>query len=318
MNTSSQTKDLLKQQIQNWGLAHKNYNGLNKVITKEFKLTGGAKIKVQFNPERINSSAAKVDAKSIQERPCFLCTKNRPKEQLEISFNRNYLILVNPFPIFPQHLTIPHKNHTNQLIEKHFTSMLDLAKELPFFTIFYNGPKCGASAPDHFHFQAGNKGFMPIEDEFRSGKFISLVHEIKEGQIFKWRNYHRSAISLKSKSKQSLSTIYARLYSVLNDVQKNESEEPMHNILAYFEEESYIIHIFMRALHRPDVFFATGEKQILISPASVDMGGVFITPREEDFKKIAKSDIENILEQVCIDENVVNGIVKRLVEQNKT
>ena len=231
MNILSQTKSLIKEQIQDWELATKNYLGLKKVKTKEIKLTGGATIKVQFNPERYNSSAAKVDAKSINERPCFLCDKNRPKEQQSISFNQDYLILVNPFPIFTEHLTIPHKKHKDQLIETHFEPMLYLAKELSDFTIFYNGPKCGASAPDHFHFQAGNKGFMPIEHEFKSGRFTKLAIKLNDVQVFKWQNYHRSLISLKCNSAENLSLSFKKLLSQFNSTGINDEKEPMFNIL---------------------------------------------------------------------------------------
>jgi len=312
MNITSQTQLLLKEQTQNWDLAKKNYLGLKKVKTKEFTLKGGALIKVQFNPERITSSSAKVDAKSINERPCFLCERNRPTEQLGVLFNNEYLILVNPFPIFPQHLTIPSNKHMDQLIEDHFSSMLELAKELPDFTIFYNGPKCGASAPDHFHFQAGNKGFMPIEEDFRNEKFTRLIEEKDKVEIYEWVNYHRSVITIKSHNPSKLSLMFKKLENVLNEFKSADENEPMFNILAYFEDGAYIVHVFLRALHRPDVFFEEGNKQILISPASVDMGGVFITPREKDFEEMSVNNIENILNQVCTKESTVKEIIKKL------
>ncbi|TVQ85312.1 MAG: DUF4922 domain-containing protein, partial [Bacteroidetes bacterium] len=153
--------ELLEQQTREWELAVRNYKGLEKVEKHFFEFNGGVKIGVQFNPERIYSSAAKVDDKSISERKCFLCLEHLPAEQKWVKYNHLYVILVNPFPIFPKHLTIPHRRHIDQRILEHFPELLNLARELDDFTIFYNGPRCGASAPDHFHFQAGNKGFMP-------------------------------------------------------------------------------------------------------------------------------------------------------------
>lgn len=188
-NISTKTKQLIRTQLQDWPLAKNNYDGLQKVITRDVLLPGGSTVQVQFNPERIRSSAAKVDAKSIQERACFLCAENRPPQQQGLAFDDDYTILINPFPIFPEHLTIPHNSHTDQLIAPYFGTMLSLAKELEGFTLFYNGPKCGASAPDHFHFQAGTKGFMPIEEDFRSGEYANLIAKENEIEVYNWKGY---------------------------------------------------------------------------------------------------------------------------------
>lgn len=153
---------LLTGQLASWETARNNYAALSGVRVKELNVNG-ILYKVQFNPARIVSSGAKVDAKSILERKCFLCPANLPPVQKGIPFGGHYNILVNPFPIFPRHLTVPELAHTPQRIATRFTDMLELAEALTDYTIFYNGPKCGASAPDHAHFQAGNKGFMPIE-----------------------------------------------------------------------------------------------------------------------------------------------------------
>lgn len=143
-----------------WPLAARNFDALDGVEVRSIAMPG-MDIKVQFNPARIVSSGAKVDARSLAERPCFLCGKNRPAEQRGIDW-RGYTVLVNPFPIFPRHLTIPAVGHTPQRIQGRVADMLALAAELPGYTVFYNGPRCGASAPDHMHFQAGNSDFLPI------------------------------------------------------------------------------------------------------------------------------------------------------------
>ncbi len=315
MNLQYQINTLLNDQIQTWELAFRNYEGLKRVKIKEFKLDGGAVIKVQFNPERITSSTAKVDSKSIQQRPCFLCNENRPKEQKGIEFNNDYEILVNPFPIFSKHLTIVHKKHTAQLVKKHFNSMLSLAKVLPGFTIFYNGPKCGASAPDHFHFQAGIKDFLPIEKDYKNRFFTRFLVETKGVQIFTWKNYNRQILTLDSSSDKVLGKVFQILFELLKEKLQTEESEPMLNILAYYEKKRYITHIFPRILHRPNCYFAEGDTQILLSPASVDLGGVFITPRENDFYKIAKEDIQSILGQVCIEEEALAKIINVLLKK---
>ncbi|TRX64282.1 DUF4922 domain-containing protein [Carboxylicivirga sp. M1479] len=312
MSILHQTKQLINSQLQKWELAANNYAGLQKVRTKSLTLPGGAEVKVQFNPERIRSSSAKVDAQSIQERSCFLCAKNRPAEQEGVEFG-NYSILINPFPIFQQHLTIPHQKHTVQIIEPYFSSMLDLARELNDFTLFYNGPKCGASAPDHFHFQAGNKGFLPLEDDFKREKFTKLIANHKGIEVYTWSNYHRGVISFKGSDVIAIKSLFDHLHKVLFEQQMDELE-PMLNVLTYFESGEYVVHVFPRVLHRPKCYFAKGDEQILLSPASVDMGGVFITPRAEDFEKITASDVTAILDEVCMSEHDSALLAEEIVD----
>nr|WP_319399780.1 DUF4922 domain-containing protein [uncultured Carboxylicivirga sp.] len=314
METSYKVNQLIKSQLINWEAAKKNYAGLDKVKTRSLTLSGGSEIKVQFNPERIRSSAAKVDAQSIEARPCFLCESNRPKEQEGVSFD-DYTILINPFPIFRSHLTIPHNNHTPQLIQPYFQSMLELAYELPDFTLFYNGPNCGASAPDHFHFQAGNKDFMPIEADFRSGRYANLTGLVDEVAIYTWGNYNRGVITFMADDMEALVTLFNDLYVLLQKNQPDEVE-PMMNVLTYFEEGELVVHIFPRILHRPDCYFKEGKEQILISPASVDMGGVFITPRLEDYEKLSSTDVEEILNQVCMSSSGCEQFAMLLIENH--
>ena len=312
MNISSETRVLIAEQTWDWDLAAANYKGLEKVKSKTVNLPDGSSVVVQFNPERMRSSAAKVDAKSIQARPCFLCEKNRPAQQQGLPFGDDYTILINPFPIFPQHLTIP-RDHTDQLIASNFPAILDLAKALDDFTIFYNGPKCGASAPDHFHYQAGIKNFMPIEADYRSGKYTQSAGELDGVKIETWNNYNRGVISLISDDSRPLVDLFNKIHHLLGLSQPDEVE-PMLNILAYFENNQWILHLFPRVLHRPACYFAEGDAQLLISPASVDMGGVFITPRKEDFDKITGDDVAEILDQVCMSEQEVVKLIDKLVK----
>ncbi len=298
----------IQNQLAEWELPALNYNDLKSVRTKTLPFNG-FEILVQFNPKRIISSAAKVDTKSIEARPCFLCAQNRPKQQRGIPFNDAYIVLINPFPIFPKHLTIPIEKHTDQLIEGHFEDMLDLAEALPDFVVFYNGPKCGASAPDHFHFQAGSKGFLPIEKDFHNPVLLKQIGEKKLVNVYTWKGYQRGVISMNGRDKASMSLLFEEFYREFKKMQPQE-KEPMMNILAYKEDCEWVVHLFPRILHRPKQYFETGEKQILLSPASVDMGGVFITPREEDFDKITAADVSDMLSQVCMDEASVEKLIR--------
>jgi hypothetical protein len=303
--------ELFSSQLLDWDLARLNYSQLEKVRTRSLDF-GTFEVLVQFNPERIRSSAAKVDAKSIGDRPCFLCGKNRPPEQKGIAFENNLTILVNPFPIFRRHLTMPSEDHTGQRIADNFGTMLLLAQAIKSYTVFYNGPQCGASAPDHFHFQAGNTGFMPIESDFRNGKHASLHHSEPGLEVWIWKNYLRGIITFKGSDREKIVRIFDLLYTILSELQQDKPE-PMLNILTGFDSGVWIIHIIPRKLHRPAQFFAEGSGQILISPAAVDLGGVIITPREEDFNRIRKSDVEDIFRQICFEEIELTGLLNEIL-----
>lgn len=306
--TSAQVLDLLQEQLNVWDVARNNYDALKQVRVKELDF-GQFKVKIQFNPARIVSSSAKVDPKSIKERKCFLCKQNRPAVQEGLPFGDKYIILINPFPIFPKHLTIPACEHVDQRIQSRFGDMLDLAYNLDEFTVFYNGPKCGASAPDHVHFQAGSKGFLPIEKELNlfANKEDS---ENDSAKLFHLDGYQRGVLVIESKSKESAVELFGNIYASL-EIKQGEGE-PMMNILAWFDTDKWIVCIFPRTLHRPSCYTAQGDDNILISPAAVDMGGVFITPLEKDFEKISAENISEILQEVCMDEVKLQKIVEHL------
>lgn len=295
-------RDFLERQNQSWELSSANYKGLNHVEEKEF-LIDRFKIKIQFNPERIRSSSAKVDPHSIAARKCFLCNENRPTEQKSLEIAGGFLLLVNPFPIFKTHFTITSAIHTDQRILPNLGAMLDISRKMEGYTLFYNGPECGASAPDHLHFQAGENGFMPVEEEFESLKEIpgTLLLESDHLKIHAFDHYLRKMISFVTSSREKGIKAFENVYSKFRDLQPDKPE-PMINLLCYFKNTEWHIHLFARRLHRPSQYFAQGRSQLLISPASVDFGGVFITPRREDFERITAGDIADIFCQVTLDE----------------
>ncbi|MDR3286304.1 MAG: DUF4922 domain-containing protein [Prevotellaceae bacterium] len=299
-NVAFITEQLFRQQTKEWQTAAINYEGLKNVRVRDLNING-IRFCIQYNPERIRSSAAKVDAKSISERKCFLCPANLPPEQKAIPAFDDFLILVNPFPIFSKHLTISKTAHTDQRIAANAGSMLDFAATLTDYVIFYNGPKCGASAPDHLHFQAGKKGFLPVEKEFVEMKNRWKTSKYKSVEISFADNYLRRMITLQANNRNDLLETFAKIYDTLAQLQPNETE-PMLNILCYADENAWTIHIFPRIKHRPSQFFAENDAQLLISPASVDFGGVFITPRLEDFEKLNAEDIIDIFNQITISE----------------
>jgi len=310
-NFTTLAKELISEQASNWQMATKNYDDLKKVLVKEFNFDG-FQIKVQFNPGRILSSSAKVDAKSLAERACFLCEKNRPKEQRGVDILSNYTVLINPFPIFTEHLTIVEKDHVLQLIDGRIGEMLHISRALEGFTLFYNGPKCGASAPDHFHFQAGNSGFMPIDYEMP--QLIQQYGKLMEGKACKlWAvdDTIRKMLVFKSTQIEDIEIEFKAVYNLLVQ-NSNSEEEPAMNLHSSFKNGEWQLILFLRGAHRPWQYFEEGEKNILVTPASVEFGGVLITPLEKDFNKLSKDDISNIYQQVSIQKEDFEKLILSL------
>ena len=303
--------NLFTEQLVSWETARNNYAALSGVQVKELNVNG-IPYKVQFNPARIVSSGAKVDAQSIKERKCFLCPANLPPVQKGIPFEGHYNILVNPFPIFPRHLTIPEVAHVNQRIAVRFKDMLALAQALTDYTIFYNGPKCGASAPDHAHFQAGNKGFMPIEKDWRE-QVAGKVAGYGEATLWYLNDAPRATLVIEATNKKHAAALFDIIYHSL-DIKPGD-DEPMMNVLAWYEDEKWIVCVFPREKHRPACYTAEGDANLLSSPASVDLGGVFITPVEKDFLKITAEDIAQILNEVSLSAEDFHQVRQRIKEK---
>ncbi|HLP04582.1 MAG TPA: DUF4922 domain-containing protein [Paludibacter sp.] len=291
---NTQLKSLFHEQVSNWELARNNFAGLKTVQTKVFSFED-FEIKVQFNPARIVSSGAKTDAKTIAERPCFLCAANRPTEQQAVDFG-HYEILVNPFPIFPEHFTIPRKEHVEQQIKPYFADMLELARAMDDYLVFYNGPRCGASAPDHMHFQAGTKNFLPLIHDYKLLKdtHADLLVTSERLQLYQLKNYLRTVYCIESTTIDDARDSFEKLYSFF---QNEESIEPMMNVVCSFEQGKWFVFVLPRKAFRPWQYTAEAERQLLISPGTVEMCGVFITPVGEHFSRITQQDIKSILSQ---------------------
>lgn len=285
-----------------WPLAARNFDALEGVEVRSIAMPG-MDIKVQFNPARIVSSGAKVDARSLAERPCFLCEKNRPAEQRGIDW-RGYTVLVNPFPIFPRHLTIPAVVHTPQRIQGRVADMLALAAELPGYTVFYNGPRCGASAPDHMHFQAGNSDFLPIWQALDAAPLRTVADDGAGTRLSVCTALPVNVFVVDAATPEAGERMFDRLYRVLPEGE----EEPMMNLLA---AGSRLV-VVPRKRHRPSFYGTEGDGCMLLSPASVDMGGAFITPRREDFDRLDAQLLARVFDELCLDTEQIEVISNKV------
>lgn len=306
-------EELFEQQFATWEQAKNNFDALRDVKVKDLDVDG-MHVKVQFNPARMVSSGAKVDAKSIAERKCFLCAANRPEVQKGIAWGEDgkYTILINPFPIFPRHLTIPDNTHTLQLISGRIADMIRLTAQLSDYTVFYNGPKCGASAPDHFHFQAGNSDFLTLAENMEKVSLEPLLEHPEGGAVLSVAqdSLPLNFFVIDATDPDAAQAVFNKLYAAM-PVPEGESE-PMMNLLCYItEDDTARLIVIPRKKHRPS-FYGTEEGQMVLSPASVDMGGVFITPRPQDFEALDTEKVRATFRELCLDNEEINDIIEKL------
>ena len=296
------------RQLEVWTDARHRFRDLKHVETRQFS----DQLKLQWNPARIVSTGAKIDKKTLGERPCFLCDKNRPKEQMSKQIDEKFHLLVNPFPILPVHFTIPARKHQPQLIYKNYGEMHRFISLHSDLMVFYNGPKCGASAPDHLHFQAGTNGILPLQTNWQrlSRNLTDIISLNDEEKISEVRDFIVPAFVIISKSAESDETLFRRLYKAMP--QRGDETEPMMNIISWRKGEEFISVVIPREKHRPEAYFAEGDAQFVVSPGALDMSGLIITPREEDFRKLTEEKALSLLQECGVSEEKMNAIIAKL------
>ena len=296
------------RQLEVWADARHRFRDLKHVETRQLS----DQLKLQWNPARIVSTGAKIDKKTLGERPCFLCDKNRPKEQMSKQIDEKFHLLVNPFPILPVHFTIPARKHQPQLIYKNYGEMHRFISLHSDLMVFYNGPKCGASAPDHLHFQAGTNGILPLQTNWQrlSRNLTDVISLNDEEKIAVVRDFLVPAFVIISKSAESDEALFHRLYKAMP--QRGDETEPMMNIISWRKGEEFISVVIPREKHRPEAYFAEGCAQFVVSPGALDMSGLIITPREEDFRKLTEEKALSLLQECGVSEDKMNVIIAKL------
>jgi len=317
--TAEEAEAFHARELEQWEEAAQRYADLEKVQVRELT-DGETKMQVQWNPARIVSTGAKIDQQTIKERPCFLCDHNRPAQQHVLATEKHYQLLVNPFPILPQHFTIPTRRHQPQSIFKLFGMMRRMAWDIPSHVIFYNGPQCGASCPDHCHLQAGKRGILPIERDWKEyegrmekiwplpGSQEAEQEELTGGNkrsgLYLLKSWACPVFVIRTVVLGPDSPICQRLYEALPCPE--EEWEPRMNIICWRQsgtgglEDELITLVFPRSKHRPDCYYKEGGEQLLISPGALDMGGLLITPRETDFLRLTPERAGSILREVTM------------------
>ena len=308
---SSPLMRFFHRQLQTWGDVRQRFRDLDRVETREL-VVDTLVLQAQWNPARIRSTGAKIDAKSIAERPCFLCAKNRPEQQMHRVVENRYELLVNPFPILPVHFTLPTLKHQPQRILPMIGDMLRLAQRNSDLTLLYNGPHCGASAPDHAHLQAVSAGILPLQRSWQrlSHNLIEVAKTDDEEGIWQIADYPAAALVIRSHSVASGERLFKSVYRALPPAE--DQTEPMMNVIVWNNGDELLTIVMPRKKHRPDCYTALGDAQFLISPGAVDMGGLIITPREEDFRKLTPEVVTAIYREVSLTPEQMKQVIEQL------
>ena len=315
MATQQEIDKFVHDQLSVWPEMAASFRTLKGVRVRQMPL-GGLLVNVQCNPERISSTTADVSPEVIAARPCPICADHRPENQhfikLEGRKGRKYDLIVNRFPIFPQHFVIVREVHEPQSIWNRYVDMLDMTGHLPGCVIFYNGPESGASIPDHLHFQAAPRLKMPLEaavDAFLDTPGAPLA-SVKDATLYRFAGYCRGVFALKAATSKSLTKLFYRL---LECTDRNPGEtEPKFNLYAYKKDAELRAFVVMRSAKRSHHYNAAGPDHLTISPGAADMAGLFIAPFREDFDKVTAAQLEEILDEVTIPQHEQEMIEWRL------
>ena len=300
-------RDLFARQMILWQAMGEAYGNLRTALRREIACDGTS-FRLQFNPGRVNSVEARVDAASIEKRPCFLCADHLPPEQQAVSYRDEFLILCNPFPIFEPHFTIVHRSHRPQLLAEHIPIFLRLARDLsPDFSVFYNGPRCGASAPDHLHFQACPAGAIPMEGEV-VGIEASGARKIFGVSLFEYRRACRCGLLLAGTEGDGVAAALAAFLEAMGPL-ADDGQEPMVNVIASFREGCWRVFVFPRRKHRPDAFFLEGADRRAVTPGAVEMGGLIVTARKSDYLQLNEGELSAIFADVSVGGETLKGIL---------
>ena len=301
------------RQLRLWPETRDRYRELTHVETRDLNV-GSSTFEVQFNPARIRSTGATISKEAVAARPCFLCKANRPQVQMTKIQNADYELLINPYPILPMHFTIPMRRHQPQQIRGMYGEMIQLLKNYPDLMVFYNGPMCGASAPDHAHLQAGTSGILPLQREWQrlSRNLTEVARRGEDATLSVIEDYPCAALAIRSRSRRGSERMFATLYHALPKVP--DQTEPMLNVVAWRADDEYVSVVFPRRKHRPDCYYKDNDEKLLVSPGALDMSGLIITPRREDFERITPEQALAILSECALSVEDMEALKERLAK----
>ena len=300
MGLQARVAALLAQQHETWPMLRAGTAALAAAQYRSLQVNGSEVI-AQYNPQRLVSTAAQVDARSIRARRCFLCAEHLPLEERGLAWGEDFVILCNPFPILPNHLVIAARSHRPQAIAGSYGTLLDLAAALgETYWVLYNGPACGASAPDHLHVQAGTRALLPILHEVERWPREQVVQHADQ-EVFALTGYRLQVLIACGSKRSTLLAWLQHAVAALAAVTHASDHEPLLNLLVTCEAAGWTVYVFPRARHRPACYFAEGEAKLTVSPAALDLAGVLVVPDADHFTRIRAQDVARIYADVTLD-----------------
>ena len=317
----SRVKALYEQQKHVWPGFRRGHEAMLKAECRSFEFDNGRVI-CQHTPHRMQSVSARVDPVSVQKRSCFLCPASLHPEERGITVGNEYLILCNVSPIFDQHVVISHQHHRPQAIRTSFADAITLTRELsPHFSLIYNGPRCGASAPDHLHFQAFPRENLPLQDQVWRDDPVTVRTIVRDGSdilITASKNLSRHFLTFRSPNRTALALWFFDTLAALKTDEDDGGDEPMINLVMAWRDNQWEVILFPRAKHRPDCFHERGDTQLLISPGAIDMAGVVVVPRKTDYERMTAEILEGIYQEVTIREDRFSRLLDTLMRKGKS
>ena len=332
---TGQVEKFIKDQLSVWPEVSARFRALKSAGVRRLEV-GGLEVVLQHNPARLASAVAGTPADSLKDAPCFLCRENLPPEQAVLPFEgrkgRKYRIQINPFPIFPHHLVVASERHQPQSIWHHFVDMLDLARALGGYTVFYNGPESGASAPEHLHFQACPRGLMPLEarmdlllDRIREESLeevhydlpgeLEYLTRVQEAIVYHYKHFMRGVFALRGRTSKSVAKLFYRL---LESVPVTEGEkEPKFNLFVWYDGAEYRAIVVLRDCHHTHHFYSDGPDHLTMAPGCADVAGFLIVPDPEDYAKLDAGLLEGLLDEAAVRPEVEQDIVWRLKRRQR-
>jgi hypothetical protein len=290
---------LIEDQKRAWPLLRAGYEALAQVQTRPLDVRG-SRVVLQHNAGRLRNTTADVAAAAAGERPCFLCVASLPPEERGIAFGDELVVLCNPFPILERHLSIAHRAHVPQRLAGQVGLLLALAESLgPDFFVLYNGPRCGASAPDHLHFQACSRALLPIAADAGAGRAVLTPEDCG-----------RSVLVLRDPGRDRMRAWIEEAVGALPV--PDEHPEPMINLICLAEASGFSAYLFPRAKHRPEAFHAPGDERLVVSPGAIDMAGVIVVPERRDFERLDAARVEAIYREVTLPAPLLQRAAARI------
>lgn len=301
--------DLIERQLDRWPEARQNFFRLGEARRKPLAM-GALKGAAQLNPARIRSTAVATDPRSVAERPCFLCSGNRPPEQTTTEdFLPGWHLLVNPFPILPVHFTIASASHTPQ--NEIPLEMAAMAEQAPSLAFFFNGAKAGASAPDHLHVQA------VLAEELPLLRLVAERHPASCGGFLPSTGFglelpFHFVSAVVTPDLQGMLTL-SKIPEICGLDTYGNPDKGLVNAFFWIGNEGYLRAVVVpRKAHRPACYYAEDDSRMLVSPGAIDMAGLVILPHEHDFDRITSDMMRQIYSETAYADSLPERIISIL------